>query len=46
MEILYQRDVRHTGYVNWIKLTQDRVKWQAFVNIIMNLQIPLNQSIA
>jgi hypothetical protein len=26
--------------VNWIRLAQDRFKWLAFVNTIMNLRIP------
>jgi hypothetical protein len=26
---------------NWIQLAQDRVQWQAFVNMVMNLQVPL-----
>jgi hypothetical protein len=26
--------------VNWIQLAQDSVQWQAFVNIVMNLQVP------
>jgi hypothetical protein len=26
--------------VNWIRLTQDRVQWWAFVNMVMNLQVP------
>jgi hypothetical protein len=26
--------------VNWIQLAQDRVQWQAFVNMVMNLQVP------
>jgi hypothetical protein len=32
-------DLRETGIngVNWIQLAQDRVLWQAFVNMIMNL---------
>jgi hypothetical protein len=25
---------------NWIQLAQDRVQWQAFVNTVMNLQVP------
>jgi len=26
--------------VNWIHLGQDRVQWQAFVNMLMNLWVP------
>jgi hypothetical protein len=25
---------------NWIWLAQDRVQWQAFMNMVMNLQVP------
>jgi hypothetical protein len=25
---------------NWIRLTQDRVKWRAFVSVIINLLVP------
>jgi hypothetical protein len=25
---------------NWIQMAQDRVQWWAFVNTVMNLQIP------
>jgi hypothetical protein len=33
------RDMR-IGGENWIQLAQDRVKWQAFVNMVMNLRVP------
>jgi hypothetical protein len=26
--------------MNWIRLAQDRVQWRAFVNTVMNLQVP------
>jgi hypothetical protein len=28
------------GYMDWIKLAQDRDRWQALVNAVMNLQVP------
>jgi hypothetical protein len=28
------------GGANWIRMTQDRVQWQAFVNTVMNLRVP------
>jgi hypothetical protein len=35
-------DLREIGIdgVNWIKLAQDRIQWQAYVNMVMNLQVP------
>jgi hypothetical protein len=35
-------DLRETGIdgVNWIQLAQDRAKWRAFVNMVMNLWVP------
>jgi hypothetical protein len=35
-------DLRRIGVngVNWIQLAQDRVHWWAFVNMVMNLQVP------
>jgi hypothetical protein len=35
-------DFREIGIegVNGIQLTQDRVKWRAFVNTVMNLRVP------
>jgi hypothetical protein len=34
-------DLRETGIdgANWIQLTQDRVQWRAFVNMVINLQV-------
>jgi hypothetical protein len=26
--------------MNWIQLAQDRIQWQAFVSMVMNLQVP------
>ena len=28
------------GSTDWIELSQNRDRWQAFVNVIMNLQVP------
>jgi hypothetical protein len=28
--------------MDWIELAQDRVRWQAVVNVIMNLWVPYN----
>jgi hypothetical protein len=35
-------DLREIGIdgANWIRLAQDRVQWRAFVNTVMNLQVP------
>jgi hypothetical protein len=33
------RDIGIDG-VNWIQLAQDMVQWQAFVNTVLNLQVP------
>ena len=29
------------GDMDWIKLAQDRDRWRALVNVVMNLQVPL-----
>jgi hypothetical protein len=35
-------DLREIGIygTNWIQLAQDRVQWQAFVNMVINIQVP------
>jgi hypothetical protein len=37
-------DLRETGWdgMDWIDLAQDRDKWRALVNMVMNLRVPQN----
>jgi hypothetical protein len=36
---LYLREIRIYG-ANWIQVPQNRVRWRAFANRVMNLQVP------
>jgi hypothetical protein len=33
------REIRIDG-ANWVRLAWDRIRWQAFVNTVMNLRVP------
>jgi hypothetical protein len=37
----YLQEVRYEG-TDWIELSQDRERWRALVNAVMNLWVPLN----
>jgi hypothetical protein len=41
-EVNIKLDLREIGVdgANWIWLAQNRVRWRAFVNTVMNLRVP------
>jgi hypothetical protein len=41
-EVNIKTNLREIGIdePNWIQLDQDRVRWRAFVNTVMNLPVP------
>jgi len=38
----YETDLQEVGYegTDWIELAKDRDRWQALVNVVMNLRVP------
>jgi hypothetical protein len=40
-------DLREIGMdgANWIQLAQNKIRWRAFVNTVMNLRVPLESRI-
>jgi hypothetical protein len=42
MYIVLRMDLRETGWdgVDWIDMAQDRDKWRALVNAVLNLRVP------
>jgi hypothetical protein len=38
-ESAIKMDLEETGWVEWIQLAQDRDRWRALVNAVMNLRV-------
>jgi hypothetical protein len=43
-EVIIKMDLREVGWggrgMDWINLAQDRDRWRALVNMVMNLRVP------
>ena len=38
----FRMDLQEVGGMDWINLAQDRERWRARVNVVMNLPAPFN----